>query len=208
MRLPKISNESMLSVYLVSITNSLDRSTVEAKILDINDYVVGVCEVSETVEDAKLNITCMDLTSLVAGDYKIDIRFTNGDYLDSIFIEIVNGYVDYIEYINMQYPVESNRNTFNGHIELATTYNLTINSSITLESREFIDDADSSTTFTHKQIVPNSRWVINHMTNSYPSVSVIDSSGELVYGNVVYIDRNTVTVEFSFPFAGRAFLNY
>lgn len=64
-------------------------------------------------------------------------------------------------------------------------------------------------TYVHEQLAPDTTWTIVHRLNKYPSVTVFDStdSGEVVFGDVAYIDENTVTVSFSAAFAGKAFLN-
>lgn len=59
----------------------------------------------------------------------------------------------------------------------------------------------------HTQTVSSSTWNITHNLNKYPSVSVVDSSNEEVIGEVVYINSNSLTVKFSAPFSGKAFLN-
>lgn len=62
-------------------------------------------------------------------------------------------------------------------------------------------------TYTHIQSASSSSWVINHGMGKFPSVSVVDSAGSEVVGDVVHGDINTVIVNFSAPFQGRAFLN-
>ena len=52
-----------------------------------------------------------------------------------------------------------------------------------------------------------SQWVINHSLEKFPSVTVVDSAGNVVYGQVNYVDENTVTVDFGASFSGTAYLN-
>ena len=59
----------------------------------------------------------------------------------------------------------------------------------------------------HTQTVSSSTWTITHNLNKYPSVSVVDSSNEEVIGEVQHINSNSLTVKFSAPFSGKAFLN-
>ena len=59
----------------------------------------------------------------------------------------------------------------------------------------------------HTQTVSSSTWSITHNLNKYPSVSVVDSSNEEVIGEVQHINSNSLTVKFSAPFSGKAFLN-
>ena len=59
----------------------------------------------------------------------------------------------------------------------------------------------------HTQTVSSSTWNITHNLNKYPSVSIVDSSNEEVIGEVEHINSNSLTVKFSAPFSGKAFLN-
>lgn len=62
-------------------------------------------------------------------------------------------------------------------------------------------------TFLYKQDTPAREWNIVHNMNKFPSVSIIDSAGTQVYGEVLYIDKNTVKLIFSGAFSGKATLN-
>jgi hypothetical protein len=59
----------------------------------------------------------------------------------------------------------------------------------------------------HNQTVSSSTWNVTHNLNKYPSVSVVDSSNEEVIGEVQHTNSNSLTVKFSAPFSGKAFLN-
>lgn len=48
---------------------------------------------------------------------------------------------------------------------------------------------------------------VNHGMNKYPAVTVHDSAGDEVEGEVVHIDLNNLTVAFSAPFSGRITCN-
>lgn len=52
-----------------------------------------------------------------------------------------------------------------------------------------------------------STWVIVHNLNKYPSVSVIDSAGTEVIGDIFYDNMNQVTITFKGAFKGKATLN-
>lgn len=61
--------------------------------------------------------------------------------------------------------------------------------------------------FLHDQAIPEMDWVVQHNLNKYPSVSIVDSSGDQVEGEVHYDGVNALHVKFSAPFAGRAYIN-
>ena len=62
-------------------------------------------------------------------------------------------------------------------------------------------------TYKHTQSIPSAEWTINHNLNKYPAVTVVDSGGSLVDGDVLYVDENNVTVRFAGGFSGEAHLN-
>lgn len=62
-------------------------------------------------------------------------------------------------------------------------------------------------TYTHTQDTSSSSWSINHNLDYYPSVSIVDSAGTTVVGDVQYVDLNNIVVNFTDPFAGKAYLS-
>ena len=65
--------------------------------------------------------------------------------------------------------------------------------------------ADKDFVFT--QAVPSATWTIQHNMNKLPSVSAVNNNNMIVYGNVVYVDNNNLTITFSGGFSGKAYLN-
>lgn len=61
--------------------------------------------------------------------------------------------------------------------------------------------------FVFTQTVASNTWIINHTLNKFPSVSVVDSAGTEVFGQVKYINLSKITITFSAAFSGEAFLN-
>lgn len=57
------------------------------------------------------------------------------------------------------------------------------------------------------QPTPSALWTIVHGLGKNPSVTVVDSANTVVYGQVVYIDTNSLTVRFKAAFSGKAYLN-
>lgn len=62
-------------------------------------------------------------------------------------------------------------------------------------------------TFIFTQSSASASWLIVHNLGQYPSVTVVDSAGTLVDGDITYVDSNTVRVDFTAGFAGVAYLN-
>lgn len=62
-------------------------------------------------------------------------------------------------------------------------------------------------TYVHTQISPTINWTIDHDLGKYPSVTIVDSAGSTIVGEVTYINNNQVLVSFTAAFAGTAYLN-
>lgn len=61
--------------------------------------------------------------------------------------------------------------------------------------------------YEHNQGVASDVWTITHNLNKYPTVTVIDSAGSEVEGDIDYTSANSVTLTFSGAFTGKAYLN-
>jgi len=67
-------------------------------------------------------------------------------------------------------------------------------------------------TFTYTKTNAANTWVITHNLNSYPSVTVVDTGGSVVRGEVVYNSINQLTITFfsnssAVAVDGKAYLN-
>ena len=61
--------------------------------------------------------------------------------------------------------------------------------------------------FVFVQTAPSAAWTVVHNLNKYPSVTVINNNNFVLYGEIEYIDINTLTITFSGGFSGKAYLN-
>ncbi|MCR5139474.1 MAG: hypothetical protein K6B45_04850 [Bacteroidaceae bacterium] len=61
--------------------------------------------------------------------------------------------------------------------------------------------------YEHLQTEASSVWVIVHNLDKWPSVTIVDDAGNVVVGDVFYINKDTVRVVFNAEFSGRAYLN-
>lgn len=61
--------------------------------------------------------------------------------------------------------------------------------------------------YTHHQIEAKNIWNIKHDLKKIPSVTVIDSGGNEVIGDVKHLSENELTISFSYEFSGSAILN-
>ncbi len=70
-----------------------------------------------------------------------------------------------------------------------------------------INIVTNSATYVHNQNSAQTTWEITHNLNSHPSVTVVDSAGTVVYGEISYNSDIKITLTFSAPFSGKAYLN-
>lgn len=76
---------------------------------------------------------------------------------------------------------------------------------VELANDVIIDTTDKN--YFYIQNTASNIWEITHNLNKYPSVTIIDSSGNEVIGDVEYNSVNQVTLTFAGAFKGTATLN-
>lgn len=76
------------------------------------------------------------------------------------------------------------------------------------DGQDFYDFIDTvGYEYTHNQIAASASWVISHGLEKYPSVTVVDSGGSVVIGEITYNSENQITLTFQSQFSGKAYLN-
>lgn len=73
--------------------------------------------------------------------------------------------------------------------------------------QDAIEQVRELSRYVHNQPSPATTWTINHNLKMYPSVTVVDSAGSHIMGQTIYPSLNTVTVEFTSAFSGKAYLS-
>jgi len=61
--------------------------------------------------------------------------------------------------------------------------------------------------YMHDQDSASAIWSVTHNLYKYPSVTVVDSGENIVYGDVAYINDTQLTINFTSAFSGKAYLN-
>ena len=61
--------------------------------------------------------------------------------------------------------------------------------------------------YVHTQIAAANNWTIAHNLNKYPAITIVDSGGTVVIGEIEYINLNLVYVKFNGIFSGKAYCN-
>lgn len=62
-------------------------------------------------------------------------------------------------------------------------------------------------TYTHTQAIPLATWTAAHNLGRFPSVSVVDTLGSQVFGDVAWVDENIVQITHGSAIAGKAYFN-
>lgn len=105
----------------------------------------------------------------------------------------------------VQYPAEriyaQNENT-----NVLTNLQEIINSGQDgIDALNSIDDRTG--TYVHDQLSSSNKWVVDHNLAKYPSVTITDSAGTVVQGDIEYNTDNRLTIRFESSFGGIAYLN-
>ena len=85
-----------------------------------------------------------------------------------------------------------------------------LGAAISTDSGVTVDEVESliqSARYIHTQGVASASWTINHGLGWFPSVTVVDQSKNVFYGDVRYIDSNSLVVTFYAEVSGTAYLN-
>jgi hypothetical protein len=96
---------------------------------------------------------------------------------------------------------------------IPTTGNVEITASLsatgTPDNTKFLrgDNTWAKETFEFIQAAPSTNWSIQHDMDKFPSVAVVNNNNVLMYGNITYVDKNNLTINFSAGFSGKAYLN-
>lgn len=76
-----------------------------------------------------------------------------------------------------------------------------------LDPMKSILELEKRQTYEHQQLEARKVWVIDHGLGKRPSVTVIDSAGNKVFGEVFYEGDNRIILTFTAEFSGSAILN-
>lgn len=60
--------------------------------------------------------------------------------------------------------------------------------------------------YVHNQAVASTEWVITHSLGGRPSITIVDTASTVVIGEIQYDSDTQITVSFTSPFAGYAYL--
>lgn len=64
-----------------------------------------------------------------------------------------------------------------------------------------------SGSYTHPQAIAGTVWTVPHNLNKYPSTTTTDNLGNVIYGDVAYVDANIVQITHGSALTGFAHCN-
>lgn len=67
--------------------------------------------------------------------------------------------------------------------------------------------ARANETYTFTQASASVVWTVQHDLDKFPSVTMVLSTGQKGYGDIVYIDENNLTITFASAESGKAYMN-
>lgn len=128
--------------------------------------------------------------------------------------EIFDDQVQLLDMSNVNYFYKYTVTTIIDHPSIANAYLINL-SGIGGASSAIITDLKNyawsslraDKTHVHSQGAASSTWNITHNLNKKPSVTVVNSSDEVVVGEIAYTNNNSLTINFSAGFSGKAYLN-
>jgi len=69
------------------------------------------------------------------------------------------------------------------------------------------DEIQGDLSYVHDQATSSATWNIAHNLGKLPSVTVVDTAGSVVIGNINYTDANNLVLVFNDGFSGQAYVN-
>ena len=78
---------------------------------------------------------------------------------------------------------------------------------ITTPTDNVINVYTGDANYVHDQGGASATWVVTHNLNKYCSVTVVDTAGTVIIGQITYNSVNRATLTFRSAFAGKAYFN-
>jgi hypothetical protein len=159
------------------------------------------------------NSTTLELESKVEGKWYFDVKqLLDGETVAPI---IFTGTIDFSNNITDSNGVELTEPFYpwaTKLTDLQDTPSSLGNAGQTLvvnpaeDGTEWIDQpADKH--YVHSQNSASKTWTVVHNLQKHPAVSITDSGGSLVVGNITYLSLDTVEITFNASFSGIAYFN-
>lgn len=187
-------------------------------VLNLHDTLVGLSqqdyEIADALNDRITNLAIDYSNSLDSFLTEITTHLSNkvniepgktlssNDFTDELKASVIlnNTSLDTLKQFLLSIISDKiNNSTFYGHVDNKSMH-------LSSEERDSISNSKKKT-YIHSQSQSLAEWNIKHNLDEFPSVTIVDSGGSYVIGDVVYIDKNHIKVIFTAEFSGKAYLN-
>lgn len=171
------------------IVNSIDKGPIFAK-----------------VNGNKTGFEVYGRVTFINESFRLSFFYEDENKVEKIYIMENNLKIDW-QYLR-RISLEKVDQTFIIKDKISTNYH-SASKVIENEDKNFISIREKQIIngYIHDQIFSSKSWIIEHNMEKYPSVSIVDTAGNLVVGNVEYETNNRIIVSFMSEFSGKAYLN-
>lgn len=220
-----------VQIFAFQKNNLVDNITVEVDTEESWQYKLDIqytqkdCSGKTLYNIIDLNRTGNVCTALLTaamlpfdGRYIMQLRATNGTQI--YHSQIFEGWVEhslepgstYDPVPSEFYQIEANIDELNNHPSYPDMSGFWMIWNVKTHQYELSDipvptEGGGDKTYVYTQNIAAATWVIQHNMYKYPSVSVVDSAENQVVGDVEYTTLNSLTITFTAPFSGKAYLN-
>lgn len=168
------------------------------------------------VGDGKTRVQDLGFLGFEAHFDNLPIRFvtelSDGEK-DVVYVNTTDGsiyYYDGEEFIEIESTsiadIEDSINVIDSRIDV-NELNIQTNSENITSLQSQIDQIDGDKSFVYKQPVASDTWTITHNLGKYPSITVVDSAGTVVVGNIILQTTEQAIINFNGAFSGKAYCN-
>lgn len=88
-----------------------------------------------------------------------------------------------------------------------SAYEVALDNGFVGTEAQWLESLKAKVSYTHIQSISMTIWIINHNLNYMPNVTVIDSGGNSVEGEIIYNNINQLTLQFTVQCSGIAYLS-
>jgi hypothetical protein len=135
------------------------------------------------------------LTTYIQQVYRLLVDF---DYMQNVDTNSIISPYNFDIFVGIDWTIITNK---------PFVFNSPTNKQILLYDSATSKWINSDWGYVHTQTSPSITWTITHNLNKYPSVTIVDSAGTVVEGDISYSNTNLVVVTFSSTFSGKAYFN-
>lgn len=206
LELPKKLNPNVVYYVLEPNTKRVegyitDLNGVPIKLLEIDGGVVTGTGVTGTLQNPKVNVSTFVSTQL---GNQVELSVLDGKLVvapltspnNSININKTSTELQ----VQLSYEIQSQINTA---LQPGDNISNLVNDIGYVTILDIVEDKN----FMYTKNIPDDVWIIDHTLNKFPSVTVKDSSGRVVFGQTDYVNTTKIILTFNGAFSGFAILN-